>query len=66
MFGDTLSVTIPDPDHSLDEARHVTIGLSLDRRILVVIHTDRGDRVRIISARSATRRETRIYEEENL
>ena len=64
VFGDPLSVTVPDPDHSRDEARCVTVGMSSNRRILVVIHTDRGDRVRIISARPATRRETMIYEED--
>ncbi len=63
MFGDALSLTIGDPRHSLDEARFVTLGSSSRPRILVVVHTDRADHIRIISARKATRRERRIYEE---
>jgi uncharacterized DUF497 family protein len=60
---DLLSVTFPDPDHSIDEVRFVTIGQAATGRILVVAHTDRGQAVRIISARPATRREHRFYEE---
>ena len=60
---DTLALTGPDPDHSLGESRFVTFGLSSDGRLLVVSHTDEGDVIRIISARPATRRERRIYEE---
>jgi uncharacterized protein len=60
---DPLATTFPDPDHSADEYRFLTIGLSTFRRILVVAHTDRGDAVRIISARRATRRERTFYEE---
>ena len=63
VFGDTLSLTIEDPLHSMEEQRFVTIGLSLRHRILVLVHTDRGDNVRIISARAATRRERKGYEE---
>jgi uncharacterized DUF497 family protein len=62
-FGDSLSLTIEDPLHSAEEERFVTIGLSLRHRILVVVHTDRGENVRIISARAATRRERKTYEE---
>ncbi|MBR8829838.1 MAG: hypothetical protein N5P05_001206 [Chroococcopsis gigantea SAG 12.99] len=62
VFNDPLSVTFPDPDHSFGEARYVIIGLSLSARILVVAHTERGERIRIISAREATRHERRFYE----
>lgn len=63
VFGDELSVTGADLAHSSSENRFVTIGLSSQGRILVVSHTDRGAVVRIISARPATRKEKRIYEE---
>jgi uncharacterized DUF497 family protein len=62
-FRDPLSVTIADPLHSEDEERLVLIGNSHRHRLLVVIHTERGDRVRIISARVATTRERLRYEE---
>src|SRR5258708_14986517 len=51
VFGDPLSVTFPDPDHSTDEDRFVTIGSSDSAHVLVVSHTDRDERIRIISAR---------------
>ena len=60
---DPLSTTYPDPDHSVDERRFVTIGLSAKRHVLVVAHADRGSAVRIISARLATPRERRFYED---
>jgi len=63
VFGDPLSRTIDDPDHSVGEDRFVTVGFSLRYRILVVVHTERGDAIRIISARPATRREIQGYEE---
>jgi hypothetical protein len=63
-FLDPLSVTILDPDHSESEARFVLIGQSPSGRLLVVVHTDRGDAIRLISARRATRRERRTYEQE--
>ncbi len=63
VFGDPLSLTIPDPMRSADEARFVTMGYSANFRLLVVIHTDRDDNVRIISARGATQKERREYEE---
>ena len=63
VFGDPLSRTIPDPLHSDDEDRRVIVGLSATLRTLVVVHADRGERIRIISARSTTRRERRDYEE---
>lgn len=64
VFGDPLSVTFPDPDHSIDESRFLTIGLSSTSKIIILSHTDRGDKIRIISARKATRKEQRFYEEE--
>ncbi len=63
VFGDTLSVTIPDPLHSVGEDRFVTLGVSFRKRLLAVVHADRGEMVRIISARLATRRERETYEE---
>jgi uncharacterized protein len=63
VFDDPLSITISDPDHSGDEERYVIIGLSSKRRLLVVVHTNRGARIRLISARTATRHEKRKYEE---
>jgi len=63
VFGDPLSLTIDDPVHSTEEDRFVTLGRSVDGRLLVVVHTERGDTVRIISARRATRRERTAYEE---
>jgi uncharacterized protein len=65
VFNDPLSTTFPDPDHSIGENRYVIIGLSSFRQLLVVSHTDRGEKVRIISARKATRQEKRFYEEGN-
>lgn len=62
VFGDPLSLTIEDPAHSWSEERFVTVGDSFAHRLLVVAHTDRGDVVRIISAREATRRERKDYE----
>ncbi|RMF86008.1 MAG: BrnT family toxin [Nitrospinota bacterium] len=63
VFGDPLSLTIPDPLHSVGEERFVIIGRSYRHRTLVVVHIERGDTIRIISARLATRRERRTYEE---
>ena len=63
IFADPLSATINDPLHSLEEERFVTIGRSRNQRLLAVVHTDRGDVIRIISAREATRQERRDYEE---
>lgn len=60
---DPLSATYPDPDHSLEERRFVTIGTSGRGRVLVVAHADRRAAVRIVSARRATPRERRFYEE---
>ena len=65
VFGDDLAFTVPDPDHSIGEDRYITIGWSNRRRLLMVAHADRGNRIRIISARELTRREQKAYEEEN-
>jgi uncharacterized DUF497 family protein len=63
-FGDPLSFTVADPDHSESEERFVLLGRSATGRLLSVTHTERRDAIRIISARTATRRERRKYEEE--
>jgi uncharacterized DUF497 family protein len=60
-----LSITIHDPDHSVNEDRYITIGASIAGRLLMVSHTDRGDRTRIITARELTRKERKAYENEN-
>jgi uncharacterized DUF497 family protein len=65
VFGDPLSLTAYDPDHSDEEDRYITMGRSTGGLLLVVSHTDRGDKVRIISAREASRRERRDYEDGN-
>lgn len=62
VFGDDLSMTIPDPDHSTGELRFVTIGLSAARRLLVVCHAEEEDVIRIISAREATSHENKRYQ----
>jgi uncharacterized protein len=62
-FGDTLSLTIYDPLHSGEEDRMVLIGSSHKNRLLVIVHTERKDKIRIISARKATKNERKQYEE---
>jgi uncharacterized DUF497 family protein len=62
-FRDPLSATATDPDHSEDEKRFITFGLSSKRRLLQISHTARGELIRIINARLATRQERKIYEE---
>ncbi len=63
-FGDPLSITIADPEHSDDETRFLLVGQSALRRMLVVIHAELSDAdIRLISARLAGRRERRTYEE---
>jgi uncharacterized DUF497 family protein len=62
VFGDPLSLTIPDPAHSQMEHRAIVLGHSHQRKLLVVAHTERGDN---ISARRASRRERKSYEESN-
>lgn len=63
-FGDPLSITIADPDHSIEERRYLTIGMSDRFRALIVAHTERDNRIRIISARPLTSDEREAYEEE--
>jgi uncharacterized DUF497 family protein len=63
VFRDPLSTTGADPDHSVDEERFITFGLSVSGRLLTVAHTESGDTIRIISARPVTAGERRIYEE---
>lgn len=65
VFGTPLAVTFYDPDHSEDETRFLTFGISRQDRLLVVIHTDREESTRIISARKATRRERKQFDEGN-
>jgi uncharacterized DUF497 family protein len=64
VFDDPLSMTFPDADHSISERRYLIIGMSALARILVVSHTETGDIVRIISARTATGYEQKFYEED--
>jgi len=61
-FYDTLSLTVPDPDHSIGEQRFMLLGQSHAGRLLSVSHADRGARIRIISARRASRSEVKAYE----
>jgi uncharacterized protein len=63
VFGDRLALTFGDPDHSESEQRFITVGMSAEGRVLLVAHTERGERIRIISARQATPREREQYEE---
>jgi uncharacterized protein len=62
VFGDPFSITAPDPDHSGPELRYITIGWSERKRLLLVAHAERGDAIRVISARRLTRSEQRAYE----
>ena len=63
VFADPLSITIADPEHSQAEDRFILLGRSHRRLLLVVVHTERGDRIRLISARRASRNERKQYEE---
>jgi uncharacterized DUF497 family protein len=63
-FGDPLSLTVPDPNHSKGEARFLLMGLTSESRLVVVAHLEGQDSVHIISARLATRTERRDYEED--
>lgn len=62
VFYDSNSLTMPDPDHSIEEQRFIDIGTSNKNRILVVVYTEREDRIRIISVRKATNAERKKYE----
>ena len=64
VFGDPLSITISDSDHSESEDRFIDLGLSHRARMLVVSYIERGNKIRIISARRASRPEQRLYESE--
>jgi len=66
VFYDPLSITVPDPQHSGREARFVDVGCSSRGKVLVVVYTERSRRIRIISCRSATRSERKVYEESDL
>ena len=63
VLDDDFASTVRDPDHSEGETRYLTFGVSASGRALVVAHTDRGESIRIISARAMTPRERRAYED---
>jgi hypothetical protein len=63
VLSDPMAVTGADPDHSVDEDRYITFGVSNRGRLLVVAHTEEGETIRIISARLASKGERKIYEE---
>jgi uncharacterized DUF497 family protein len=63
VFLDPFAVTYPDPDHSFDERREITIGCTMKGYAVFVSHCERGERIRVISARYATRNERKQYEE---
>ena len=65
IFEDPLGLTVPDPDHSEGEIRLITLGRSARGRFLMVAHTERSGRLRLISARALTRSERKAYEEES-
>ncbi len=64
IFYDPFSITIPDPDHSVEETRFIDVGMSNASRILIVVYTERKERLRIIGVRKATKAERKKYEEE--
>jgi uncharacterized protein len=63
IFDDPLQISINDPDHSFDEYRFITIGMIENNRLVIVAHTFRDDKIRIITARKPTRGERKNYEE---
>ena len=63
-FGDPLSITIGDPDHSEAEGRYVLLVMTFRGRLVIVVHTDRGENVRLIGARLANRRQRQSYEQD--
>jgi uncharacterized DUF497 family protein len=65
VFIDPFSITIPDPDRSVVEQRYIDIGSSDKGRVLVVVYTERGSNIRIISCRKATLSERKLYEQGN-
>ena len=62
VFDDPLYVDFFDPDHSEDEDRYLIVGKSIEERLLIVSYTERGDAIRIITARDVTRSEREAYE----
>jgi len=65
IFNDPLLVTIPDPTHSNTEQRYVSSGISIKGRLLAIVHTERNDKIRLISCRKATPRERETYDKLN-
>jgi hypothetical protein len=65
IFNDPFAATVADPDHSSDEDRFLIVGMSDRRRLLILSYAERGDRIRIISARTLTTYERQQYEEAN-
>jgi uncharacterized DUF497 family protein len=63
VFASFLSADFPDPEHSLEEERWIKLGPAVTNRLLVVCYVERGEVIRIISVRKATKRETKSYEE---
>ncbi len=63
IYNDPFLFTFPDDKHSVTEDRYVNIGLSANRRVLILTHTERQGKIRIISCRKATTRERKFYEE---
>lgn len=66
VFNDPFLITFPDPEHSEDEERYLSIGLSVRERVLVVVHLECEENIRLISGRKATPRERRFYEQSDL
>jgi uncharacterized DUF497 family protein len=66
IFNDPFSITISDPQHSIDEYRFIDIGYSSKGQLLVMVYTERETNIRIISCRKASKQERRLYEEERL
>lgn len=64
VFGDPLARTVPDPRHSIDEYRYLTTGYTSSQRLVIVAHTDRGERTRLITARDVKPKERRFYEQQ--
>jgi len=64
VFEDTLATVYEDPDHSVEERRFLMIGLSSKGQLLHIAFADRGERIRIVNARKVTKKEKRLYEEE--
>ena len=64
VFGDSMELTFADPDHSIGEKRWLSFGMSSRGRILAVIYTERRGKIRLVSARVATKHERKIYEED--